>query len=152
MTLQSLKETIEKLSAEATAGPWHSSDRGIGWEVHLCPKPNDCWDPKTDCCPSLTDDGFRDTMDKGNADFIAFARTALPQLLRIAEELEGKVIELERKEQISDALLKAGAEELKSHADLLKAMWSAKDAINCCEYERANNILIDAIQGNPKRS
>ena len=69
-------EEERRIIEAASEGPWHVTDRGIGWEVSREPledKPDDpgFW-------PATVNDGLRETFSKTDATFIAHARAALP--------------------------------------------------------------------------
>lgn len=76
--LQKLKAEIERLDKAATPGPWLPDVMGDAPYV---------WAKQTDELVAKTwhDDS---TKQVANRDFIAYARTALPQLLAMAERLE----------------------------------------------------------------
>lgn len=72
---------------EATPGPWHAYNRGIGWEVHVghpvasddgtCP----------DGCASRVNDGFRETFTEADARLVASA----PDLYEALKEVVGEM-------------------------------------------------------------
>ena len=66
MTPERLAE-IEARAEAATEGPWEAWDRGIGFEVHV----------NAECLNSE----FRETFRQADAEFIAAARTDVPDLL-----------------------------------------------------------------------
>lgn len=85
MTNADLAAKIRELSAKATKVPWHAADRGCGWEVHagedmLCQIEG----KGTGWCDSINE-GFRDTMERGDAELIAVLRN---NATRLAEALE----------------------------------------------------------------
>lgn len=82
-------DAIEARANAATAGPWHSWDRGIGFEVHTGAKcfadiyesDEQCWE---------LNGGMRETFEEGDAEFIAHAREDVPALVRRIRELEAR--------------------------------------------------------------
>ena len=78
VTPETLAE-LRRLLEEATPGPWHAWDRGIGYEVHTEVEHNPIH------CVSLNSE-FRETFRGPDARLIAAAVNALPALLDAAAE------------------------------------------------------------------
>ena len=76
MTPERLAE-IEARAEAATEGPWEAWDRGIGFEVHV----------NAECLNSE----FRETFRQADAEFIAAARTDVPDLLAEVRRLQAAV-------------------------------------------------------------
>ena len=123
MTLDALRS----LQEQASPGPWHAWDRGIGWEVHGVPPHDDgehYWfrEPTEDDlrkgygCPNLND-GFRETMTEADAKLVAVSKN---HLLSLAEALE-KIVGMTR----DSGLGAVNSEDIMEGIDVLKALQGA---------------------------
>lgn len=94
--LQAFKTEIGRLDREATAGPWETDFRYermeniygaaiVGPEGYLFSSEPDCG------ITEFEDETAFDSVARANALFIAYARTALPQLLALAEDLQARL-------------------------------------------------------------
>ena len=88
VTPETLAE-LRRLLEEATPGPWHAWDRGIGYEVHTEAEHNPIH------CVSLNSE-FRETFRGPDARLIAAAVNALPALLDAAAERDRLAEAVER--------------------------------------------------------
>lgn len=85
-------DPIRARLAAATPGPWHSWDRGIGYEVHKG-RAADClseYGVGMESCTELND-GFRGTFRMADADLIANAPADLAALVAEVERLREAV-------------------------------------------------------------
>ena len=85
MTPERLAE-IEARVEDATEGPWHAWDRGIGYELHLGAAAK-CGQIR---CEDVNGE-FRETFKRADAAFIAAARTDVPDLLAEVRRLQAAV-------------------------------------------------------------
>src|SRR5262245_39050354 len=69
-----------------TARPWHAADRGIGWEVHCGPQTTPCWSRGARC--GSISDGFRDTLERKDAEAIASLANVADELIAVARVAE----------------------------------------------------------------
>ena len=88
LTPKTLAE-LRRLLDEATPGPWHAWDRGIGYEVHTEVEHN-----PIRCDP--LNSGFRETFGGPDAQLIVAAVNALPALLDAAAERDALAEAVER--------------------------------------------------------
>lgn len=79
--IENLKQKIRELDAAATKKPWSAEKNHGNYKV--------VWINKREMYSTLE-------LLPADADFISFARTALPTLLAYCEELEGRVEALRR--------------------------------------------------------
>ena len=84
-----IQAELRRLLDEATPGPWHAWDRGIGYEVHTEVEHNPIR------CDSLNS-GFRETFGGPNAQLIVAAVNALPALLDAVDERDALAAAVER--------------------------------------------------------
>ena len=87
VTPETLAE-LRRLLEEATPGPWHAWDRGIGYEVHTEVEHN-----PIRCDP--LNSGFRETFGGPDAQLIVAAVNALPALLDAAAERDALAAKLD---------------------------------------------------------
>ena len=83
-----IQAELRRLLDEATPGPWHAWDRGIGYEVHTEVEHN-----PIRCDP--LNSGFRETFGGTDAQLIVAAVNALPALLDAAAERDALAAKLD---------------------------------------------------------
>ena len=71
---QHILDEIDRLKLEIYPGPWVANDLGIGYEI-------------TTQQQMPINSGIKDTFPRSDAEFIALARTALPQLASVVTEI-----------------------------------------------------------------
>ena len=78
--LQNLLDQIDRLELEIYPGPWVANDRGIGYEITTQQQIDEA--AEVNGWPMPINSGIKDTFPRSDAEFIALARTALPQLAK----------------------------------------------------------------------
>lgn len=78
--LQHLLDQIDRLELEIYPGPWVANDRGIGYEITTQQQIDEA--AEVNGWPMPINSGIKDTFPRSDAEFIALARTALPQLAK----------------------------------------------------------------------
>ena len=117
MTPERLAE-IEARAEAATEGPWEAWDRGIGFEVHV----------NAECLNSE----FRETFRQADAEFIAAARTDVPDLLAEVRRLQAAVERVRERQGVPMTLpelaaIRAIVAVAHPHHHLLTAIDAAMD-------------------------
>jgi len=80
MKLTDLLDQIDRLELEIYPGPWVANDRGIGYEITTQHQIDEA--AEVNGWPMPINSGIKDTFPRSDAEFIALARTALPQLAK----------------------------------------------------------------------
>ena len=111
--MRSINEIRASVEA-ATAGPWRTYDRGVGWYITYGPEPTDGWSPRRLPAGDRTDIGL-----EADAEFIANARTDVPDLLELVECLaaDNERLTAERA-AVRKATALAIAEQIEAVADM----------------------------------
>lgn len=78
MELTDLLDQIDRLELEIYPGPWVANDRGIGYEITTQHQIDEA--AEVNGWPMPINSELRETFPRSDAEFIALARTALPQL------------------------------------------------------------------------
>src|SRR5699024_5043435 len=85
MKLTDLLDQIDRLELEIYPGPWVANDRGIGYEITTQHQIDEA--AEVNGWPMPINSGIKDTFPRSDAEFIALARTALPQLAAVIRRL-----------------------------------------------------------------
>src|SRR5690625_1501743 len=80
-----LLNKIDQIAQRATQGPWLANDRGIGYEITTQHQIDEA--AEVNGWPMPINSGIKDTFPRSDAEFIALARTALPQLAAVIRRL-----------------------------------------------------------------
>ena len=85
MELTDLLDQIDRLELEIYPGPWVANDRGIGYEITTQHQIDEA--AEVNGWPMPINSELRETFPRSDAEFIALARTALPQLAAVIRRL-----------------------------------------------------------------